>query len=465
MLLPNRGDFYLRSERGNFLLQALLALTLVFAFIPFFARRLALRDVSAQMYATTRQVDVARTAAKIFVRENANNLPYARSIVSGDNFSDMLEPYGLPLGFVPRTALGQDIVLIIDKTNTDISAILRLRGGNLSMVQRAELARRIGFFAVYDSESATGDIDIGIQLADMYSDVVRRNDKDPDASGFLTDLDMGEFKFDNVANMLAHRAAFQTADITTLAISGTEAGRKERNKIESIKTDKTVFQSSAGESALSLTRGTLTMDSLSARTISKFGDTGNMTFSDAAIDKFEMVAGRTSFSGPEKWNVGGNVVTSRIAISVDRLDVGSFINATRGQDVFVDSSSLSYSSTSGIDADRIYASNITLRDQTSDSLSRGGDGAVILDIRPAGTSLLPDALVDTINNGAINIIANPIEDDDKIVDCKSIISGLGNVYNQKSLAQYIICQYVFWQRLEHRIDVKQCLMGGGDACR
>ena len=167
MLTTKGGILPVRAQRGNFLLQALLALTLVFAFIPFFARRLALRDVSAQMYATTRQVDVARTAAKIFIRENANSIPYDRSIVSGDNFSTILEPYGLPLGFVPRTALGQDIVLIIDKTNTEISAFLRLRGGDLSMVQRAELARRIGFFAAYDLDNPTGDIDIGIQLADM----------------------------------------------------------------------------------------------------------------------------------------------------------------------------------------------------------------------------------------------------------------------------------------------------------
>ena len=465
MLLPKGGILPVQSQRGNFLLQALLALTLVFAFIPFFAQRLALRDVGAQMYATTRQVDVARTAAKIFIRENADSLPYDRSIVSGDNFSTMLEPYGLPLGFVPRTALGQDIVLIIDKNDTEISAFLRLRGGDLSMVQRAELARRIGFFAAYDADSPMGDIDIGIQLADMYSDVVRRNDKDPDASGFLTDLDMGGFRFDNAANMLAHRATFQTADITTLAISGNESGRKERSKITDIKTDKTVFQSGSGESALSLTRGTLTMDNLTVRTISKFGDTGNMTFTDAAVDTFEMVAGRTGFTGPEKWKVGGNVVTSRITFSVERLDVGSFINATRGQDVFIDSSSLSYSTATGIDTDYIYASNITLRDQISDSLARGGDGAVILDIRPSGTSLLPDALVDNINNGDLKIIANPADDDGDTVDCKSIVSALGSTYNQKSLAQYIICQYVFWQRLEHRIDIKQCLMGGGDACR
>lgn len=456
----------MQTERGNFLLQALLALTLVFAFIPFFARRMALRDIGAQMYVTTHQVDVARNAARIFIRENANQLPYDRSIISGDNFSDMLEPYGLPLGFVPRTALGQDIVLIIDKTDTDVAGILRLRGGNLSPLQKAELARRIGFFAVYDADNPDGDIDVGIQLADMYSDVVRRNDKNPDLSGFLADLDMGGFRLDNVADMLARRATFETGDITTLTINGIESGRKERSNITEINTDKTVFQTGSGESALTLARGTLTVDALVGRTISKFGDTGNMIFTDAAVDTFDMVAGHTGFTGPEKWNIGGNVVTSRITFSVERLDVSSFINATRGQDVFIDSDSLSYSTSTGIDTDYIYTSNITLRDQTSDRLMRGGDGAAILDIRPGGTSLLPDVLLDTIDNDAFSIIANPSEDDEKMVKCKSIISGLDNTtYNRKSLAQYIACQYVFWQRLEHRINIKQCLVGGGSDCR
>ena len=74
-------------------------------------------------------------------------------------------------------------------------------------------------------------------------------------------------------------------------------------------------------------------------------------------------------------------------------------------------------------------------------------------------------LVDTINNGVFSILANPSQADEKTVDCKSIISSLGNTYNQKSLAQYIICQYVFLQRMEHRIDIKQCLIGGGDDCK
>lgn len=452
------------TQRGSFLLQALLALTLVFAFIPFFARRLANRDIGAQMYATTRQIETVRTASRIFVQENADSLPYERTVISGEKFGEILEPYGLPLGFVARTALGQDISLIIDKNTNEISAFVRLSGGNLNVMQRAELAHRIGFYAVYDPADSDGIIDIGVQLGDMYSDVVRRNDKNSDFSGFLTDLDMGGFRFDNAGNILAMNSSFDTGEIITLAIDGAEANRKERNNIVSIKSDKTVFQSKSGESGLSLTRGTLTADTVVGRTVAKFGDAGNITVVDAAIDTFDMSLGRTGFTGPANWDIGGNIITSRISFSVERLDVSSSINMSRGQDVYIDTSTLTYNTASGIDTDYIYSSNITLRDQTSDSLNHGGTGAAILDVRPAGTSLLPDVLINWIDNGAFSIIADPIEDNDKTIDCKSVISDMGNTYNQKSLAQYIICQYVFWQRLEHRIDVKQCLMGGGSAC-
>ena len=109
-------------------------------------------------------------------------------------------------------------------------------------------------------------------------------------------------------------------------------------------------------------------------------------------------------------------------------------------------------------------SNITLRDQTSDSLSRGGSGATVLDVRPAGTSLLPDAYVSTINNSEFRILANPGASDSKTIDCRNIITSVDGVYNQHSLAQYIICQFVYWQRLEKRIDIKQCLLAGQSGC-
>ena len=450
----------MQNSRGNFLLQALLALTLLFAFVPFIAIKLLGRESDALMYATTQQIDNATTAARIFIRENASRLPYERTILSGNTFSDTLEPYGLPLGFVPKTALGQDISLVIDKDVESVSAHLELRGGNLNKLKRTELVRRVGFYAA-DGDDA---ILVGVALDNMYSDVVRRNEIDVDSGAFLVDLDMGGFSISNANRVDARRGEFDGVETGLLTINGLESGRKVRNNISVIISDKTIFQSQTGESALSLTRGSLIVGGVVGRTISAYGDTGNITTNNASVYDFSMTAGRTGFSGPPKWNIHGNVITNKINFGVERLDITSFINAARGQDVYINSDNLEYSSASGIDTGTIHASSITLRDQTSNALSRGLSGAVVLDIRPAGTSILPDVVVSTINNGAIGILARPSDSATNMVDCKSIITALDGVYNQSSLSQYIICQYVYWQRLEKRINIKQCLMAGKSGC-
>lgn len=450
----------MRQQNGNFLLQALLALALIFSFIPFFAQRLAARDLDAQMYASTQKVEVAQTAARIFVRERANDLPYNTTIVSGDTFSDLLESYGLPLGFIPRTALGQDISLVINKTPIAVTAYLQLSGGGVTNVQLAELARRIGFYA-----SISGDnILVGLALDEAYSDVVRRNETNLDDSVFLTDLDMGGFSFDNGGEVFARRGEFDSGQFNTLSIYGLEDGRKVRNNIDVMIADKAVFQSSLGESALSLTRSSLYVGDISARTVSMFGDTGNFTSNSASVYDFSMTAGRTSFAGPLDWTVNGDVVSQNINFSVERLDIDSYIDASRGQDVYIDPDELEYSSRTGIRTNSIIVSNITMRDQTSDALNQGGTGAVVLDIRPAGTSVLPDILLETINNDGFSIISKPSADDDKYVNCREIISNLEGRYNATSLSQYIICQYYFWQRLEKRINIKQCLLEGKSDC-
>lgn len=447
-------------QSGNFLLQALLALTCIFAFMPFVATRLATRDTAAQMYASTRQIDIAHTAARIFVRENANALAYNQTVFSGNNFVDTLEPYGLPLGFIPRTAMGQDISLVVDKDATNISAYLKMTGGDMSGVQLAEMARRIGFYASVDN----GDLIVGIALDDAYSDVVRRNDIDLDSGAFLADLNMGGYSLENIGGIIMRRGEFETGEFTTLSLVGAENGRKVKNAIKVINTDKSVFQSADGTSALSLTRGSLSVASVDARTVAAFGDTGNFTARSAATYDFAMTAGRTSFTGPNEWNVHGNVVSDKINFSVERLEISSFLNASRGQDVYINTDTLEYSANSGIQVGSIATSNITMRDQTSDALSQGQTGAVILDIRPAGTSILPDILVNGIDNAAFAIIASPSRDSADTIDCRSVISSTDSSYNAKSLAQYVVCQYMYWVRLEQRIDIKQCLLDGKSDC-
>ena len=451
----------MQNQRGNFLLQALLALTLLFMFIPFFAIKLLGRESDARMYATTQKIDNATTAARIFVRENISNLPYNRTVIAGDSFADILEPYGLPLGFVAKTALGQDVALVIDKTTTDVEAYVELSGGDLSGMERAELVRRIGFYA---SDVGNDMVRVNVPLENIYSDVVRRNEPDVDTSAFLVDLEMDKNSISGIGRAIARRSEFDGIEVGVLGINGLETDRKVRNKISTMVADKTIFQSKTGEGALSLIRGTMVVDNATTKTISRYGDTGNITLNSAGVYDFSMAAGRTGFSGPAKWNIRGNVVTSKISFNVERLDVSSFINIARGQDVYIGLDDLEYSSNSGIDTKIIHSSNITLRDQTSDSLSRGGSGAVVLDIRPAGTSVLPDAYVSTIDNGAFRILSNPSASDTKLSDCKSIINSVDGNYNQHSLSQYIICQFVYWQRMEKRIDIKQCLLAGNSGC-
>lgn len=451
----------MQRQGGNFLLQALLALALIIAFIPFFAGRLASRDKDAKMHAVTSQVETAQTAARIYLRENLSTLNYDTTTLSGDIFSDTLEPYGLPLGFIPRTTLNQNISLVINKNDTEIFAHLELSDGKLNTVQKAELVRRIGFYA---SEN-NGIIYVGIPLDEVFSDIVRRKDAHIDGNEFLSNLDMGNFSLENVGGIFARRGEFSSLQSNTLAVFGIENSKKIRNKLETLTSTKTVFQPANGETALSVMRGVLTADALSAKTISKFGDTGTFSATSAAVFDFSMTAGRTSFTGPAHWNIKGNLITDKINLTIERLEISSFINASRGQDVFINPDSFDYNTKSGIDVGTIYTSNITLRDQTSSALADGKTGAVVLDIRPAGTSVLPDVLLDQINNGSLLIIAKPDDASGKTVDCKSIISGLDGVYNQRSLAQNIICQYVFWQRLEKRIDMKKCLMDGKSDCK
>ena len=203
---------------------------------------------------------------------------------------------------------------------------------------------------------------------------------------------------------------------------------------------------------------------MDTKTISMFGETGNFIVGDTSVYELSMTAGRTSFTGPGEWNIRGNVVSNNINFTVERLDISSYLNTTRGQDVFIDADTLTYNSKSGIEVGTLYISNITLRDQTSTALNDGASGSVLIDIRPGGTTLLPDAWVSNINNDAFEIIADPKNDDGETVNCESVIKDFEGVYNKQSLSQYLICQYVFWQRLEKRIDIKQCIMAGRSDC-
>lgn len=449
----------MQKQSGNFLLQALLALTLVFAFMPFFARSISSRDRAAQMYATTEQIEAAYGAARTYLYEEKDNLPYKKQELSGEEFVSVLENYGLPLGYIPKTYFNQNISLVIDKNEEGVFGFINVVGGKLSKVQLAELARRIGFYAhVRDN-----NIEVDIPLDIKYSDIVSKKEKNEQV-GFLSELDMGDKSIDKIGVLFARNGAFESAQFNTLSLYGVEESRQAKNRISDLYANKAVFQSADGGAALSLSHGEINTSAASLRTIARFGTTGGFESNAASVYDFSMTEGRTSFEGPAEWLVRGNVIADNFNFTVDRLDIGSYLDASRGQDVYIDSEKLSYVTNNGIDVKNIYAANISLRDQTSYGLLNGQSGVLLIDIRPAGTSLLPDVLVDGINNDSFEIIADPKDTSGAMVSCGDIISQMDVIYNSKSLAQNIICQYVFWQRLETRINIKQCLQSGRSDC-
>ncbi len=450
----------MRTQQGNFLLQALLAISLMFVFVPVLTNRMIANDIDAKMYSSVHQIDVAGTAARIFIRENVDTLPYGKTIISGNDFADTLEPYGLPLGYIPQTAFGQNIYLVVDKDDTGVGGTLMIDGGKLTGMQIAEMVRRIGFYA----ERTTSGLMVGVPLNTLYQDVVRRNESDVLNSAFLTDLDMNNFSIENINNVIGHNLVAETAAFDTLNIFGNETERNSKNKIQKLSAGKTIFQSKSGGSALALTRGSLKANNVFGKTVSRYGSTGNFESNSASVDSFDITAGYTGFTGPIKWDVRGSMETDYVALAVERLEVGSYLNVSSGQDAYINDDNITYNATSGITVDNMVASHITLRDQTSRALDSGQTGAAIIDIRPAGTTVLPDVQVDGINNDAFAILKNPKRDDDATMDCKTVVNAVGETYNSASLAQHILCEYLFWMRLEQRINAKQCLMAGGSDC-
>lgn len=267
LLICRRG--LLQKQSGNFLLQALLALTLVFAFMPFFASRLASRDMASQMYGATEQIETAYAAARIYLREEKDNLPYKKQELSKENFVEVLKDYGLPLGFVPKTQFNQNISLIIDKNEDGFYGFLNITNGNLSKLQMAELARRIGFYAHVNGNH----IEVDIPMDAMYNDIVEKKESGENV-GFLSELDMNDNSVDKIGVLFARNGEFETAQFNTLTLYGIEEGRKNKNKISDLYANKTVFQSADGGAALSLSRGEINTSSAALRTISRFGTTG-----------------------------------------------------------------------------------------------------------------------------------------------------------------------------------------------
>ena len=470
-----------RNQVGNFLLQALLAISLVIAFMPMLARKMSNRQSDAQMAAAARQIESAANAASIFIRDNSDALPYGISHYESEKFNDALEPYGLPMGFSTRTPFGQKISMTVARTKEDTLAFIVASGGKLLPVQRTELSLRIGFWAAAASTDgriltgATGGWvlnanDVGIKFdpdaiyvrvanTGELSELLAKKSKRIEDNKFHTDLLMGGRSIRNVRDAFARVGDFNSVLSGDFVLSGENDGGTTKNIFGEINSRRATFQD-----ALFVTGGTVLSNNISASSISEYGELGNLEADILSVSELSVASG--AFAGPAKWQIRGDAILENVAMSVERMEVVGAINVARGQDVFMDEYDMTYNVKSGIEAGIVSATHLTLRDQTSNALIEGSTGPLILDIRPAGTSVLLDAEVDGIDNGQINIPISYDDDSGAVQTCESVIKSLGVPvhYGSNSLAQNIVCRYVLLQRLEERIDCKKRLKEGKGSC-
>ncbi|MBO7645193.1 MAG: hypothetical protein J6S57_02730 [Alphaproteobacteria bacterium] len=309
----------MQNQRGNFLLQVLLALTLVFSFMPFIAKRLASRDMAAQMYSAKQTIETIYNAARLYVYDKKDKLNYPADgtalVLTDTDLIVALEPYGVPaMGFNPKTSLDQNITLKIKKEEKTVrlceemwgsepcddestivvpvyNANLIVDGGDLKEYQVAELTRMIGSFAKRDGTQ----INIVVPVESMYTDVVLR--KEPNNQvGFLTELRMDgcECKpddcscpeldcrcctcnIDRIGSLLADKGFFQTARFYTLSVNGD-------NRQET----KVVSAGEGGTLATNLNANTFNfytnktnVPALNINSLLKIGDKNNSGFVDA----------------------------------------------------------------------------------------------------------------------------------------------------------------------------------------
>ncbi|MDR2770129.1 MAG: hypothetical protein LBB08_01630 [Rickettsiales bacterium] len=468
------------------MLQALLALGLVISFLPMFANKMHGMNESRENAAAAAQMMAAWDAARAFVREEFDNLSDGIKIYSDAELAMRLEPFGLPLGFSTSTPLGGKISLMIGKNGPNMLALILATRGKASELRSAEIMARLGFWGAipgtdgilrgatggWETDEIPGDMPLPDAILmrvpedEEFSELVVRNAKRPSKNAFHTPLGMDGNNISAVSALRAMGGKIKNAAAADFVLSGTEADRKNRNEIGSVRTDKALFRSPDGN-PLTITRSDLQTGDFSATSIAEHGDTGGMTAGTVSVRDFNMTAGSNSFSGPATWDIKTNAYLTNITLNVEKLSISTFLDTSRGQDVFIsqtDSSQLEYASGSGITAGTIKAEHITLRDQISSELLSGGNGMPLLEIRPAGTSLLPDALISGINNDELAIPLDAGDNAGKTEPCRAIVARAGGRYDSASLAGAIVCRFVMLNRIERRLDIKKCLDAGGSNC-
>jgi len=526
----------LQEQRGNFLLQVLLALTLVFAFMPFIAKKLASRDMTAKMYAAKTSVETLHNAARIYARENKDSFDCTNTgqpwVLEGTELTNTLEDYGLPKGFIATTSLGQDMSLqIVKKTiacGDDVNKItvdIVVPRGDLSQYQLAELARMIGFFARAEDDIIRVNVPVDV----IYSDIVRRRETN-EQIGFLTDLEMGGCDSDgtncayhniNDVNVLhAERGDLKRAQITMLTLLGEGLNAEGKNVILRAGTFR--FSRGPNNIALNIDASNFYADHIVLQKIGNYvnpspewdgcdnvenhelnvsglGNAQDLGFykkciidgsgnevqvfgsvsagvSGQEVKSFLQVDGIFDFSGGEITDFDNFTANKIYSYPFARNVVGTEIGAGKHW---------------GLGADYIFVPGVALIDEKIDIGNIedviNDDNKIVAKIAPSTESsfadvdfVLPSGVeaannfesASRLTNKFMGAIASGIRKDPAIgilgnsATCSDVFSELfdgdwnpnhdDTQYNNFSLLQNILCQYIYLTRLERRMNCVLC---------
>lgn len=406
----------MRQEKGNFLLQTLLIISLLIMFVPFLIKKISRYDERVKLSIVSEQIRTFYDVSKIYINESINSLPIGITKFSKDNLNDLLEPYGLPLGFNTKTVLDQEISLVIHNTNENLFVYLLLTGGQLTKLEKALLVKKLGY-QIKENKNA---LEIYVSLEEgEKSDFIKRNETKDDY--FLTNLNMGNFNINNVNSL------------GTLNFIGTTVKSKfifvlnDNNNISNLESNKVYITNRD----FLIKKTDLEVDSLNTDTIGKYNSNININVNTSNM--YNLKINNNIFMLPYNLNIDDNFFSKRVNFDINVLSIKSNLY------------------TEEINAKEMITNYIKYKDNININLS--------------GITILPDILITNINNDNFKIIDNEFSKDTRFVKCKDIINKLNVKYNNQSLSQYLICYYVLLNRLSKRIDIKKCLMAGLSDCK
>lgn len=492
----------MQKQGGNFLLQALLALTLVFSFMPFFANKLSSRDTEARLYSVSNQIETVHNIARIFLRDEFKNHyptgtiefsknPSSCPVGYNCNFS-VLENYGLPMGFNPQTIFNQDISLVATReVGADgeivVTGYINLTRGDLDgkNLEWAQLLRMLGMYASGDVPNINESVamHIIVPVEEPYSDVVLKHETDENI-GFLTELKMGDddgvedgkkYDIDGINILYANKGIADRATIYNLSVVGS-------NTISTPKLEcKTATFFSPGplssfdnrRPALQLSGTVLNTNTTvfnevdcSAATVNISEDVYANNVNMAEGDNNLVVEPSDETSSVENGDI--ELPQGQVYVSDDDIKVNQFFGAYFPG---VSPQLLAERDVGTNVRDVLYGNRIVLSNtHTMNALNK----AVV-------SHRLPDADIDIRLSGGISLIPDILLDENDInrlpffgpdIYSGNVSSGhcggdahIG-LFNERggffapdnflsnSLVQNILCQYAFYHRLERRINHK-----------